>query len=499
MRQRWAMMLAAAVACAGFLSGASVMAAPSAAAARAAPLSGTWGPAEQVPGSSLLNQGGRAGIASVSCASAGNCSAGGLYASGTGATGKLVIQALVVTETGGRWGTARALPGLAALNTGAAAQINSVSCSAPGDCGAGGYYTDAAGHVQAFVATETSGVWRSGREVPGLAALDQGSPGAEVLSVSCATAGNCSAGGFYTDAAGRQQAFVVAQTGGTWHSAREVPGTATLNAGGYAEIASVSCAGAGDCSAGGFYASATVDGIPTVQALVITETGGTWQTAQELPGTATLNGGGYAAITSVSCAAAGACSAGGEYTSSTPATEAFVASQTGGTWSTAHEVRGIGVLNQSGLAVVSSMSCTTPGNCSATGSYHDANVTSQAFVVNRSGGTWGTAQEVPGTAILDQGTSGAAAASMSCGAAGDCSLGGYYTDASGRKQAFIASETGGTWGAAQEVPGTAALNLGGAGGTDSVSCAAAGNCSAGGHYTTTQSQQAFVANETGGP
>lgn len=39
-----------------------------------------------------------------------------------------------------------------------------------------------------------------------------------------------------------------------------------------------------------------------------------------------------------------------------------------------------------------------------------------------------------------------------------------------------------------------------ASGTDSVSCASAGNCSAGGHYTTAQgSQQAFVAAETGSP
>jgi hypothetical protein len=147
--------------------------------------------------------------------------------------------------------------------------------------------------------------------------------------------------------------------------------------------------------------------------------------------------------------------------------------------------------------MASSVSCATSGNCSATGSYHDANFTSQAFVVDRSGGSWGTAQEVPGTASLNQGNSGAAAATVSCGAAGDCSLGGYYTDASGHKQAFVASETGSAWGAAQEVPGTAALNVGGAGGTDSVSCGSAGNCSTGGHYTTSRSQQEFVANETG--
>ena len=208
--------------------------------------------------------------------------------------------------------------------------IDSVSCTAPGDCGAGGYYTDAAGNQQAFVATEAGGIWHSAREVPGTAGLDLGSPGWEVLSVSCATAGDCGAGGFYTDAAGQQQAFIAAEASGTWHSAQEVPGSGAANACGYAEIASVSCAAAGDCSAGGYYASASVDRIPTVQALVVTETGGTWHPAREVPGTAALNARGYAALTSVSCTAVGDRSAGGEYTDSTAATEPFVLSETGG-------------------------------------------------------------------------------------------------------------------------------------------------------------------------
>jgi hypothetical protein len=133
----------------GLLTGAGV-AGPGAAAVRAAAV---WGTAKQVPGSNALNQGGRADITSVSCASAANCSAGGSYASGLGGNGKPNSQALVVTESGGRWGTAREVPGTGGLNAGGSAQIDSISCSAPGDCGAGGSYTDASGHVQAFVAT----------------------------------------------------------------------------------------------------------------------------------------------------------------------------------------------------------------------------------------------------------------------------------------------------------------------------------------------------------
>jgi hypothetical protein len=74
-----------------------------------------------------------------------------------------------------------------------------------------------------------------------------------VASVSCVSAGNCSAGGSYSDAADHQQAFVVSETGGTWGTAEEVPGSATLNAGGLAGIGSVSCAPGGLCSAAGSY------------------------------------------------------------------------------------------------------------------------------------------------------------------------------------------------------------------------------------------------------
>jgi hypothetical protein len=86
--------------------------------------------------------------------------------------------------------------------------------------------------------------------------------------VSCGSAGNCSAGGDYRDSSGREHVFVVNQINGTWHSAIEVPGTTVLNRGGEAGIASVSCASAGHCSAGGGYTDSSVH----VQAFVVSET-----------------------------------------------------------------------------------------------------------------------------------------------------------------------------------------------------------------------------------
>ena len=68
--------------------------------------------------------------------------------------------------SGGTWGTAMEVPGLAALNKGGAAAITSVSCPRAGACSAGGGYTDASGHRQAFVAMEVNGIWGPAQELP---------------------------------------------------------------------------------------------------------------------------------------------------------------------------------------------------------------------------------------------------------------------------------------------------------------------------------------------
>src|SRR5215475_8020996 len=110
----------------------------------------------------------------------------------------------------GIWGTAEEVPGLAALDHGGSADLRGVSCGAAGNCAAGGSYTYGSGHQQAFVASQANGTWGSAQQVPGLAALDTGG-GAAVLSVSCASAGNCSAGGYYATSSGSGPAFVVTE------------------------------------------------------------------------------------------------------------------------------------------------------------------------------------------------------------------------------------------------------------------------------------------------
>jgi hypothetical protein len=123
---------------------------------------------------------------------------------------------------------------------------------------------DAAAFLQPFL-PPPGGTWGTAIQVPGMASLDT-SESAGVMSLSCASAGNCSADGFYTDGSG-QQAFVANEVNGTWGNAVEVPGTETLNADANASVQSLSCASAGNCSAGGFY----IDGSSGQLAFVVSE------------------------------------------------------------------------------------------------------------------------------------------------------------------------------------------------------------------------------------
>ena len=360
--------------------------------------------------------------------------------------------------SGGTWGQAEQVPGLEALNAGGRAEVDSVSCAEPGDCSAGGSYTDGSGKGQGFVVGEADGIWGTARPVPGLAALNAGGS-AGVTSLSCPRPGDCSAGGVYIDSSGAQsgiQAFVVSENHGVWGQAKEVPGLAALNTTGHAQVDSVSCALPGDCSAVGHYRDSSF----AVQGFVVTETNGAWGQAEEVPGLAALNTGGQADVTSVSCAGTGDCSAGGNYLVGFVQQHGFVVNETNGVWGQAEEVPGLAALNVHFLAGVHSVSCARPGDCGAGGFYEDRAHHLQGFVVNETNGAWGQAKQVPGLRALNP-AGQAETLSVSCALPGDCGAGGYYSPGTvGNQQGFVVSETNGVWGQAEVVPGLGALNTG---------------------------------------
>ena len=98
--------------------------------------------------------------------------------------------------------------------------------------------------VSAAIGTvSTAGTWGNAIEVPGLGTLNAGGS-AEVPSISCASASNCVAGGSYFNGSGHSQAIVVRKVKGTWGTPKNVPGLATLNTGMAETLLAVSCASA---------------------------------------------------------------------------------------------------------------------------------------------------------------------------------------------------------------------------------------------------------------
>ena len=447
--------------------GVALVVAPGAAAS-AQPGGSSWpaGTDGRAAGASALRP---AWFYSVSCGAAGNCGAGGSFADSSG----YPAAALVVSENKGVW----AAPRVVARGKGPAgvaqATTYSVSCPSAGSCGAGGYYDVANGGGYAFVVSEKNNRWGRAEKVPGLARFNE-IEAAATFSVSCASAGNCSASGWFADRHHSvDQGFVVGEADGRWGKAQRLPGVARLTPYG-ASISSLSCASPGNCSAGGSYETAG----DHLQAFVMSEKNGVWGSVAKVRGLEALNTGKDAAVDSVSCASAGNCSAGGSYAAGKDQEGyAFVVDERNGVWGTIHQfptLRRLGVNEE-----VASVSCATPGNCSAAGNYNGRGAGS--FVVGEKNGIWGTARQIPGLARLGGAgdiVSVSCGSPGNCTGGGDYDTGGGATAAF---YGFVVSERHGIWGSAEPAPGLAKLGAV-VDGIDSVSCSSAGNCGAVGTY-----------------
>ena len=421
------------------------------------------------------------------------------------------------SPAGGTWGPAKVLNVRPAPSV-APPGISSISCAAAGYCGAIGSVYARSGNstvVEGIAVTETDGQWGAVRAIPGLAQLNTGGD-VQFSVISCGAAGDCSAGGWYDDG-NTNTAFVVSQSDGTWGNAEPVAGVSSLGSVSGSQITALSCPSAGDCTAVGQYSEAG----NTLGVFVVSETNGTWGQARAVPGLAASSGT-EATATAISCATAGNCSAGGDdngggwvanetngaWSAATNLLDIFApvsmscpapgycaavgsngvlavaADETAGVWGDAAEIPGTSALAGTGFAQALWVSCSSAGNCAAAGDIYGPGPISSVFVVSEVSGSWGTASPVSG---LNPGGE-PIVNSLSCGAAGYCTAGGDYSTTG-----FVVSETAGTWAAAKTLPGLAVA--GHSSGVQAVSCAAAGYCSAGGFLGTSTATSAFVANE----
>ncbi|HET7015330.1 MAG TPA: hypothetical protein VFI65_15535 [Streptosporangiaceae bacterium] len=414
---------------------------------------GSWRKAEKVPGTSALpGRNRRAVLNAVSCSAPGSCGAGGFYVDRARHT-----QAFVLSEKDGVWGKAKQVPGTAVLNVGGKASVDVMSCRSAGDCTAAGtYFAAAKNDKQAFVVSEKNGRWGTAEEIPGLASLT--SSAADVNVLSCSSPGNCVVGGDYHVNAGEFNAagsepFVVSQRNGAWGLMQTFPAIKAVNTAGISSINGLSCRSAGTCLAAGTYR--TFNGHDHV--FSIAERDGTWGAFRPIPGMAALPGGGEftATIANVSCPSAGDCAVGGTYSDGSLFGLPFLATQKNGTWGKARALPGVEGLGQGPVADLTAVSCPTAGNCTAVGDYtvNATTFSELAYVVSEKNGKWGQAQTLPGAKALSKhGELGPEA--LACGAPGDCAVGGIYFVANGLEAPFVATQQNGTWSKAERLPGT---------------------------------------------
>lgn len=438
-------------------------------------------------------------VDAISCTWRGTCSAVGDMRNPS----QKVLFTL--SEQNGIWGTAQAVPGLAALpgygdTTG---QFTDLSCSSAGNCGAGGSYATAKGS-RAFAVTEVHGTWRKAEEIPGLAKL--GARSSTLLTVSCPSTGSCGASGTYTDTHGNLEAFVVSEKCGVWGKAEDVSGLAKLNTAGQAALYQVSCPSAGDCVGVGFY-TAKHDGDEDTGPVAVTEKNGKWGKARAFPRITAQSPERYAYFSEVWCDPITHCLVWGASQVSPNEEAGFFINEVNGVWgpipSKAAELRSDPSPAEHGNAATfgnaaerdniaasgdETLSCLSPGNCTAGGDYNDgANpADSQPLVVTETDGKWGSGQTLPGVAALSANSGIAHLTGLRCRSAGNCSAAGLVVDGSSEGDVvFLSTEKNGVWGQAVVLaglqappPGKGLTALG-----PVLSCGAPGDCSLGGWYS----------------
>jgi hypothetical protein len=415
----------------------------------------------------------------------------------------LVLLSLpaAATVTAPQWHSAKvvALPsGATGLPDGF---LPALSCPSAGNCSAGGSFSDAGGKVQGLILNEVKGVWKKPFRIIPPSGADA-NPSLTINSLSCATAGNCSAVGSFEDRHSNGQSFVADEVKGVWKRAQAV----TLPAGAGAtiqnsEIHSIDCWSPGNCSAIGSYLdNASPDS--HAQGLEINEVRGTWQRARETVVPANANADPYVDINQVACTHSGNCVAVGSFISADNATEGLIIPEVRGTWKSAIAAVLPGNASAFPSALLSEVTCVSTGNCTAIGTYTNVSGDVEGMSVTETHATWSRAlaMVMPSGAATNPHTFFYGYGGLACPSVGNCSAGGQYRVGTSTYEGFFINEVKGTWHTATELSLPAGAQMAGRnGGVVAVSCRSAGNCSAGAAYVDSSSEyQALVINEVRG-
>jgi hypothetical protein len=365
----------------------------------------------------------------ISCASPGNCTAVGTYYDNADHQ-----QGLLLTEKAGHWARGVEAPLPADATPEPDVHLDSVSCASAGNCSAVGEYMKSNDGPVGLLLTEIAGHWAPAVE------------GEPAFSVSCSSPGNCTA-------VGGGGGLLIAQRAGKWRKAVKAPLPADARTDQEVFLSSVSCAADGSCSAVGSYNIVSDLNIESAEGVLLTKKRGTWRAVR-----AVLPPDGPVLLTSVSCASGGNCAAVGWYDVNIElagSTETVLLTEKAGTW-------------QRGFKPpfgVNGPSCPSPGNCVAVSRGRFGHVR----LLTEKTGKWrrGVAVVLP-SRFHQTFTSG-----ISCSSAGNCAVTGSYSDDNGHRHDFLLTEIAGHWArGVKALPVYSELS--------SVSCPSPGRCGAAG-------------------
>ena len=379
--------------------------------------------------------------------------------------------------------------------------LPTLSCVSAGNCEAGGAYTNAHGDVEGLLLNETAGTWTAPQTLtaPADAAAN---PGVTIYDLSCGALGNCAAVGSYESHAGTTEAFVANEVGGHWGVARPVSlPTNALVKGQSALVRSVDCPAAGTCSAVGTYS----DNDPVAsrnEGFFLSETHNAWGRAREITFTTPTNFNPFVTVSQIACVASAECTAVGSFIDADDVTEGLLLSEVHGAWTKARTLELPANASAFAGASLSEVACVRGSSCAVLGTFNSTTGAIEAMVATNHSGTWLRARELtmPTGAAANPHVFLYGFTGVACASALECAVGGQYRDSAGDYQGFLADETHGVWGDATELAlPSGAREAGKNGGVVAVACPAEGSCRASGAYIDSSGNyQAVVVNQTGG-
>ncbi len=350
-----------------------------------------------------IAQPGATALADLSCASSSACTAVGDYVT-------IDNSQLTLAEqwTGGSTWMPQRTPSPGDAFNG----LSGVSCASATSCVAVGNFINGS-DGQVTLAEQWNG--RSWQVLP----TSSPGPNVNVLdAVSCPTASDCTAVGYY-DSAGQHQAFAEQWNGASWQ-VQSVPHVGSLTA--------VSCVAAGNCVAVGSYVSGR-------KRLALTATwNGTAWTIQPSP----APGGSFTEFNAVSCPSAGDCVAVGDYSTGVATPLLPLSAQwNGSTWTM------LTTPAPGGTDDLAAVSCPTTSSCMAVGSYfnrHEPGFPTRTLAESWNGSRW----RVRATPVAS-GQLGAHLGAVWCASPASCMAVGGYVSGHGLGYVIAESWKGTSW------------------------------------------------------